>query len=101
MKIANVKDSRETRDIPADGVFVFIGLVPNTEFMSGVAKLGKEGYIVADRDMKTSQPGIFACGDCIEKLLRQVVTACGDGATAAFSAQLYVEELKGEAYGGR
>jgi thioredoxin reductase (NADPH) len=56
---------------------------------------------VADRDMKTSEPGIFACGDCIEKLLRQVVTACGDGATAAFSAQLYVEELKGEKYGGR
>ncbi|MGE5844895.1 MAG: thioredoxin-disulfide reductase, partial [Syntrophaceae bacterium] len=52
-------------------------------------------------DMKTSEPGIFACGDCIEKLLRQVVTACGDGATAAFSAQLYVEELKGEAYAGR
>jgi thioredoxin reductase (NADPH) len=101
VKIANVKDSRETREIPADGVFVFIGLVPNTEFMRGVAKLGKEGYIVADRDMKTSQPGIFACGDCIEKLLRQVVTACGDGATAAFSAQLYVEELKGEAYSGR
>jgi len=101
VKIANVKDPKETREIPVDAVFVFIGLVPNTEFMKGVAKLDREGYIVADRDMKTSQPGIFACGDCIEKLLRQVVTACGDGATAAFSAQLYVEELKGEAYGGR
>jgi thioredoxin reductase (NADPH) len=101
VSIANVKDPKETRDIPVDGVFVFIGLVPNTEFVKGVVKLGKEGYIVADRDMKTSEPGIFACGDCIEKLLRQVVTACGDGATAAFSAQLYVEELKGEKYGGR
>jgi thioredoxin reductase (NADPH) len=101
VNIASVKDPRETRQIPADGVFVFIGLVPNTEFMKGVAKLGKEGYIVADRDMKTSERGIFACGDCIEKLLRQVVTACGDGATAAFSAQLYVEELKGETYAGR
>jgi thioredoxin reductase (NADPH) len=48
--------------------------------------------------MQTSVPGIFACGDCIAKRLRQVVTACGDGATAAFSAQLYVEDLKGEAY---
>ena len=101
VKIANIKDPKETRDIPAAGVFVFIGLVPNTEFMKGVVKLDKEGYIVADRDMKTSEPGIFACGDCIEKLLRQVVTACGDGATAAFSAQLHVEELKGEKYGGR
>jgi thioredoxin reductase (NADPH) len=101
VKIANVKDLKETRDVPADGVFVFIGLVPNTDFMKGIVKLDREGYITADRDMKTSEPGIFACGDCIEKLLRQVVTACGDGATAAFSAQLYVEELKGEAYSGR
>jgi thioredoxin reductase (NADPH) len=101
VKLAGVKDAAQTRDVPADGVFVFIGLVPNTEFMQGVVKLGKDGYIVADRDMKTSEPGIFACGDCIEKLLRQVVTACGDGATAAFSAQLYVEDLKGEAYAGR
>ena len=101
MKIANAKNPKEIRDIPADGVFVFIGLVPNTEFMKGVVELDKEGYIVADRDMKTSEPGIFACGDCIEKLLRQVVTACGDGATAAFSAELYVEELKGEEYSGR
>jgi len=101
VRLAGVKDASMTRDIPADGVFVFIGLVPNTEFLKGVVKLGRDGYIAADRDMKTSEPGIFACGDCIEKLLRQVVTACGDGATAAFSAQLYVEELKGEGYAGR
>ena len=101
MKIANAKDPKEIREIPAGGVFVFIGLVPNTEFMKGVVQLDKEGYIMADRDMKASEPGIFACGDCIEKLLRQVVTACGDGATAAFSAQLYVEDLKGEGYAGR
>ena len=56
------------------------------------------GYIVVDRDMRTSAKGIFAGGDCIRKLLRQVVTACGDGATAAVSAQHYVEELKGESY---
>ena len=101
VKLANTKDPKDIREIPADGVFVFIGLVPNTEFMKGVVKLDPAGYIVADRDMKTSEPGIFACGDCIEKLLRQVITACGDGATAAFSAQLHVEELKGEKYGGR
>jgi thioredoxin reductase (NADPH) len=99
--VANVKEPKETRDIVADGVFVFVGLVPNTAFLTGQVKLDKEGYIVADRDMKTSESGIFACGDCIDKLLRQVVTACGDGATAAFSAQLYIEELKGEKYGGR
>jgi thioredoxin reductase (NADPH) len=48
--------------------------------------------------MKTSAPGIFACGDCTRKLLRQVVTACGDGATAAFAAEQYIEELRGTAY---
>ena len=101
VRVANVKEPEETREIPADGVFVFIGLVPNTGFLEGAVKLGRDGYIVADRDMKTSAPGIFACGDCIEKLLRQVVTACGDGATAAFSAQLYVEDIKGEGYAGR
>jgi len=48
--------------------------------------------------MKTSVKGIFAGGDCIRKGLRQIITACGDGATAAASAQHYVEELKGESY---
>jgi len=48
--------------------------------------------------MQTSLKGIFACGDCTRKLLRQVITACGDGATAAYAAQLHVEELKGESY---
>ena len=101
VRIASVKDPKALRDIPAAGVFVFIGLVQNTGFLQGVVALNREGYIAADRDMKTSAPGIFACGDCIEKLLRQVVTACGDGATAAFSAQLYVEDVKGEGYSGR
>jgi thioredoxin reductase (NADPH) len=60
--------------------------------------LDGSGYINVDARMQTSAPGIFAGGDCTGKLLRQVVTACGDGATAAFSAQLYVEALKGESY---
>ena len=54
--------------------------------------------MTVDANMGTGGPGIFACGDCTAKRLRQVVTACGDGATAAFSAQLYCEELQGEAY---
>ena len=60
--------------------------------------MNQGGDILVDANMQTSAPGIFSCGDCIAKRLRQVVTACGDGAAAAFSAQLYVEELKGEAY---
>jgi thioredoxin reductase (NADPH) len=98
IRIQNVEDATDVRVIPAEGIFVFIGLTPNTDLLSGIADLDSNGYVRVDPDMRTSAPGIFACGDCIRKLLRQVVTACGDGATAAYAAQLYVEELKGEAY---
>lgn len=97
VKIKDLKTG-ELKNFPVDGVFVFAGLTPNTQLFQGITDLDKNGYIIADRDMHTSAEGIFACGDCISKLLRQVVTACGDGATAAFSAQLYVLALKGESY---
>ena len=87
-----------TREIPAAGVFIFVGLIPQTTLVKDLVAREKDGAIIVDRDMKTSAPGIFACGDCIHKSLRQVITACGDGATAAYAAQLYVEDLKGEAY---
>jgi thioredoxin reductase (NADPH) len=86
------------RELPADGVFIFVGLTPNTAPFQGLIALDQGGYVQVDASMQTSVPGIFACGDCTAKRLRQVVTACGDGATAAFSAQLYCEEMKGEAY---
>lgn len=90
--------SGDTRELAVDGVFVFVGLTPNTEAFRELVALDPGGYITVDANMQTSVPGIFACGDCVAKRLRQVVTACGDGATAAYSAQLFVEELKGEAY---
>jgi thioredoxin reductase (NADPH) len=86
------------RELPADGIFIFVGLTPNTAPFQGLIALDQGGYVTVDANMQTSVPGIFACGDCTAKRLRQVVTACGDGATAAFSAQLYCEEMKGEAY---
>ena len=98
VRIKNVKTSDSHEEIPVDGVFIFVGLVPNTDFIKEVVNLDKGGYIITDSDMRTSAGGIFACGDCISKSLRQVVTACGDGATAAYSASLYVDELRGQAY---
>lgn len=98
VRIRNVKDPNRHDDIAVDGVFIFVGLVPNTDLVRGVVNLDEDGYIIADSDMRTSSPGIFACGDCIAKPLRQVITACGDGATAAHSASLYVDEIKGQAY---
>jgi thioredoxin reductase (NADPH) len=93
--------NRTEKNLRTDGVFIFTGLIPNTSLLHGIADLDESGYIIADGDMKTSAPGIFSCGDCNKKLLRQVVTACGDGATAAFSAQHYVEDIFGTAYAGR
>ncbi|MGZ3595890.1 MAG: thioredoxin-disulfide reductase [Syntrophales bacterium] len=98
VKIRDVMSPDIGREIPVHGVFIFIGLTPRTDMVRGILDLDDAGYIVVDRDMQTSAKGIFAGGDCIRKLLRQVITACGDGATAAVSAQHYVEELKGESY---
>ncbi|OPY13619.1 MAG: Thioredoxin reductase [Syntrophus sp. PtaB.Bin001] len=101
VKIKNLRNPEMSKVIPVDGAFVFVGLTPNTGFVRQLVACDESGYILADSEMKTSAKGIFACGDCISKLLRQVVTACGDAATAAFSAQLYVEDLKGDTYVGR
>ncbi|MEW6096499.1 MAG: thioredoxin-disulfide reductase [bacterium] len=94
LKVKNINTQQESK-IQCNGVFIFVGLIPNTDFLKGIIKLDETGYIVTDDNMKTSTTGVFACGDCRKKLLRQVVTACADGAIAAFSAQQYVEELKG------
>ena len=92
------KKTGEEKEIFCQGVFVFVGNVPNSKFLNKLIKLDKKGYILTDDNMMTSQEGIYACGDVRKKILRQVVTACGEGATAAFAAQKYIEELKGTSY---
>ena len=85
-------DTKKTEIVPADGIFVYIGYIPNTEYLKGSIELNKMGYIKADKDLHTSISGVFAAGDIIEKTLRQVATAVGDGALAAFSAIKYLEK---------
>jgi thioredoxin reductase (NADPH) len=97
LKLRNLKTG-ENKDLPVSGVFVFIGYIPNLDFLGTIVKKSDDNYILVDKEMSTSREGIFACGDCCKKNLKQVVTACGDGATAAFSVQHYVERLKGEEY---
>jgi len=99
VRIHNVKDPSNKKTLEVQGVFVFTGYIPNTAFVRDVVTCDGDGYIVVDDQKRTSAQGIFACGDCTKKLLRQVVTACGDGATAAFAAEQYIQELKGNAYG--
>ncbi len=90
--LRNVHTNEETR-FPVDGVFVLIGHDPNTKLLNGQITLDESGYIVTDEDMRTNIPGVFAAGDVRRKLLRQIVTACADGAIAATAAEKYIEEL--------
>jgi len=88
--VKNVK-TREVTEHPTEGVFLFVGLSPRTQFLKGSVNLDEAGYIITDENGETSLKGIFAAGDCRKKLLRQVATAVGDGATAAFAAEKYLE----------
>ncbi|MDD5347683.1 MAG: thioredoxin-disulfide reductase [Candidatus Omnitrophica bacterium] len=76
--------------VSCQGVFIFIGIQPSTEFLAAVVKMDEAGFIIIDTEKKTSMPGIFACGDCTEKHLYQVITACAEGAEAAHSAHNYL-----------
>lgn len=100
VKAAGLRDvkTNASRFINCDGVFIFAGILPNSDFMKGLVKQDSQGYIITDEDMRTSCEGVFACGDVRRKLLRQIATACGEAATAAISAQDYVQRLKGTAY---
>lgn len=101
-KVSGVKiedvTTTEKRDISCEGVFIFVGLKPNTDFVKGLVKMDNQGFIVTDVNLQTSRKGIFACGDCRVRALRQIVTACSEGAYAAGASGNYVEELKGTAY---
>jgi len=91
--IRNVKTD-ETSDLPVDGCFIWVGIVPNTEFIGNSVEVDASGFIVADAHMQTSLPGVFAAGDVRNTPLRQVASAVGDAAIAALSAEHYIENMK-------
>lgn len=80
--------------IPTDGVFAAIGSIPNTFILNGLVGLDKSGYIIASEDGVTSLDGFFAAGDVRTKALRQVVTACSDGADCVNSVENYLNSKK-------
>lgn len=90
--LVSTVDGAET-ELPADGVFIYIGMLPLTKPFQSLGITNANGYIETNDRMETKIPGIFAAGDVREKQLRQIVTATGDGSIAAQSAQHYVEEL--------
>ena len=84
-------DTDEEYDIEVNGVFEAIGLIPDNDIFGELAELDERGYILTDDEMRTSTPGLFAAGDTRKKSLRQIVTACSDGAQAATSAHEYLK----------
>ncbi|RBP02090.1 thioredoxin-disulfide reductase [Rossellomorea aquimaris] len=87
-------ENGEETDFQADGIFIYIGMLPLTKPFANLGIINSEGYIETNEQMETKVPGIFAAGDVREKQLRQIVTATGDGSIAAQTAQHYIEELK-------
>lgn len=85
-------ETNEKKSISADGVFVAIGMQPNSSFVAGLVNLDEQGYIVADEDGVTSKKGIFVAGDVRTKKLRQVITAVSDGANAVNSVEKYLRD---------
>lgn len=91
--LRNVKTGEE-RDQVLDGLFVFVGYSPQNDFLPKELTVDAQGFIITDCEMKTNLPGLFAAGDIRSKQCRQVVTAVGDGATAATAAFSYLEQLE-------
>ncbi len=87
--VKNVKTG-ELSEIAVDGVFVFLGYIPETKPVEDLVKLAESGHIITDPECRTSTEGLFAAGDIREKLVRQVSTAVGDGAIAAVAAEHYL-----------
>lgn len=90
IQLKNVKTSKISTT-PVQGVFIFIGYEPNTQLLKGLVEMDESGFVKTNAVMETSVPGVFAAGDIRSKNLRQISTAVGEGATAAFSAQKYLE----------
>ena len=90
--IRNVETDK-TEQLHVDGVFVFVGTIPNTDWLRGGVEMDETGYIAADPvTMKTSMPGVFVAGDCRQQAAMQLATACADGVVAAMMVREYLRD---------
>lgn len=94
VKIKNVRGEEE-KYISAQGIFILIGTKPDTNFLRETILCNKDGYIITNQDLMTSESGVYACGDCREGSLHQIVAAAAEGAIAASAAYKYMESLNG------
>jgi thioredoxin reductase (NADPH) len=93
LKLKDATSGAES-SIKIDGLFLAIGHIPNSSLFRGVIKTDAEGYILADDLQQTNVPGVFACGDVVDRHFRQAVTAAGSGCAAAISAERYLESIE-------
>lgn len=92
VEVRNV-ETGAVEKIAVEGVFVFVGMVPNTGFLKGAVKINEAGYIACDpTTLKTSMPGVFVAGDCRQRAAMQLATACGDGVVAAMMMKQYLKD---------
>ncbi|MCH3976719.1 MAG: FAD-dependent oxidoreductase [Bacilli bacterium] len=94
LKIKNVK-SGEIKEVSADAIFSFVGMVPNTGMVRDLVKVDRNGYIYVDETKATSLSGLYAIGDCTVTYLRQIIVAASDGAIAATAVERYLKEVSG------
>ena len=90
LQLEDVKTGDRSQ-LEVSGAFIFAGLTPNTEFLKGIVPLSESGHVITDLQMRTSVPGLFAAGDVRADSSRQLISAAGDGATAALAAVRYVQ----------
>lgn len=93
LRLLNVKSQEET-ELSADGIFIYIGTIPNSSIVKDLVQLDENGYIITDAMMRTNILGIFAAGDVRNTVFRQLATVVGDGAIAANSAEKYLGEIR-------
>jgi len=91
LRVKNVKTGAET-EIPADGLFIFVGHHPNTDLFTGQLEMDERGYLHIDVTMRTKVPGVFIAGEVGDPHYRQVITSAGMGAAAAMQAIRFIEE---------